>query len=96
MKYLISNLLYDHLSSLTVNRNDYDTCRSSDRYVVRSSYLVSESLTQDVSYSYHLASSTLYRYNTLTTVSLDSLVLYSLGSVSVILTLEKSQMRMNI
>ena len=42
MKYLISNLLYDHLSSLTVNRNDYDTCRNSDRYVVRSSYLVSD------------------------------------------------------
>ena len=52
-------LLNHYLRSLPPNSNNYDTCRSSDRYVVRSSYLVSECLTQDVSYRNHLTSSAL-------------------------------------
>ena len=66
-------LLNHYLRSLALNSNYYDTCRSSDRYVVRSGYLVSDCATQDVSYRNYLTSSTLYSHSALATDYLNTL-----------------------
>ena len=74
MNYFFSvlDLLNHYLRSLALNSNYDYTCRSSDRYVVGSSYLVSDRATQDISYGNHLISSALDSYNALATDYLNT------------------------
>ena len=63
--YSVIYLLNNYLSSLAVNSNNYYACSNCDSLLVRSSYLVSDHLTQDVRNNYLLASCTLNSYYTL-------------------------------
>ena len=58
-------LLNNYLSSLAVNYNNCYACSNCDSLLVRSSYLVSDHLTQDVRNNYLLASCALNGYYTL-------------------------------
>ena len=57
---ICQSLFYNDLRSLAIYCYNSNTSRSCDRYIVRSSYLISNCLTQDVGNSYDLTGSALH------------------------------------